>query len=158
AGVREELAEADIVISSTDAPHVVLTREDVARVMAGRPNRPMLLIDIAVPRDLEASIGDLPGVTLHDIDDLDQVVEATMNGRRLEAELAERVVAEELERFATWRRTVAAAPTIASLRHRAEAVRRQELARLEGRWDSLSEADRARVDALTQAIVGKLLH
>src|SRR5262249_47975280 len=72
AGVRAELAEADIVISSTDAPHVVLTREDVARVMAGRPNRPMLLIDIAVPRDLEASIGDLPGVTLHDIDDLDQ--------------------------------------------------------------------------------------
>jgi len=153
-----ELAEADLVISSTDAPHLVLARDDVATAMAARPERPMVLIDIAVPRDLEDTIGDLAGVCLHDIDDLERVVEASLNGRRPEAERAEVLVAEELARFVAWRRTVTAAPVVASLHGKAETIRRQEIARLDGQWESLSDLDRARIETLTRVIIGKLLY
>jgi len=118
----------------------------------------MVLIDIAVPCDLDETIADIPGVCLHDIDDLEHVVHAALNGRRSEAERAEVLVAEELARFVTWQRTVTAAPIIAALRGKAETIRRQELARLDGRWESLSDGDRKRVEALTGAIVAKLLH
>jgi glutamyl-tRNA reductase len=153
-----ELAEADIVISATDAPHMILARDEVVAAMADRPDRPMMLIDIAVPRDLDDTIRDIPGVWLRDIDDLECVVQASLNGRRVEAERAEVLVAEELARFVTWQRTATAAPMIAALHGKAETIRRQEIARLDGRWESLSDGDRARIDALTGAIVAKLLH
>jgi glutamyl-tRNA reductase len=156
--VGEELGAADIVISSTDAPHVILTRADLERVMATRPGRPIVLIDIAVPRDLDSAIAGMPGVALHDIDDLERVVEATLNGRLLEAERAERMVHDATTRFAGWRRTTSVAPTISSLHERAEEIRQAELARADGRWDSLSQDDRERVEALTKALVSKLLH
>ena len=156
--VGQELAAADIVISSTDAPHVILTRADLERVMATRPGRPIVLIDIAVPRDLDSDIAGVRGVALHDIDDLERVVEATLNGRLLEAERAEGMVHEATARFACWRRTTAVGPTISSLHERAEEIRRAELARADARWDSLSEDDRERVEALTRALVSKLLH
>ncbi len=153
-----ELAEADVVISSTDAPHTILDRDDVVTAMAARPDRPMVLIDIAVPRDLDETIADIPGVCLRDIDDVECVVEASLNGRRSEAERAEVLVAEELARFVAWQRTLTAAPIIAALHGKAETIRRQELARLDGRWESLSDGDRERMEALTGAIVAKLLH
>jgi len=156
--LAEELAAADIVISSTEAPHAIIRREDVERALASRPDRPMVLIDIAVPRDLDHGIAELPGAVLHDIDDLERVVEANLNGRLLEAERAAALVAAELRRFADWRRGLAVTPTISSLRARAEEIRRGELGKLAGQWESMSERDRERVEALTKAIINKLLH
>jgi glutamyl-tRNA reductase len=153
-----ELGRADIVISSTDAPHPVLLPEVIGRVMAGRPERKMVIVDISVPRDVDAAVADIPGVALFDIDDLERVVEANLNGRRREAERGEGFVIGAVQGFSAWRRGLKAAPAITSLRERAELIRQGELARLDGQWDGLSEADRARVEALTKGIVNKLLH
>jgi glutamyl-tRNA reductase len=156
--VGAELEAADIVISSTDAPHTILSREDIERVMAARPGRPIVLIDIAVPRDLDAAIAGVHGVLLYDIDDLERVVEAALNGRALEAQRAEALVCVEVEDFSAWRRAAAVDPTISSLRRHAESIRREELAKVDGRWESLSDADRERLEALTRAMIGKILH
>lgn len=153
-----ELVAADIVISSTDAPHPLLGHNDVERAMQERPGRPMVLIDIAVPRDLEHGISEVPGVRLYDIDDLERVVALNLNGRMKEAELAEGIVQGEARRFTEWRRGLAVAPTIGSLRERAEGIRIAELAKVAGQWDSLSATDRERIEQVTRAIVNKLLH
>jgi glutamyl-tRNA reductase len=156
--LAKELAVADIVISSTDAPHPILREADLAPVMADRPDRPMVIVDISVPRDVDPAVAGIPGVALFDIDDLERVVESNLNGRRLEAERGEGFVIGAVQGFASWRRGLNAAPAITSLRHRAETIRQTELERLEGSWEHLSEADRARVEALTKGIVNKLLH
>jgi glutamyl-tRNA reductase len=153
-----ELEAADIVISSTDAPHLILGGEEISRALRTRPERPMLLIDIAVPRDLDPAIAGVNGAVLYDIDDLERVVEANLNGRRLEAERAERLVQEEARRFSHWRQGLVATPAITSLRAHAEEIRSRELERLDGQWESLSRADRERVEELTRSIVNKLLH
>ena len=153
-----ELARADIVISSTDAPHPVLRPDEIGPVMAGRPDRPMVIVDISVPRDVDAAVADIPGVALFDIDDLERVVEANLNGRRREAERGEGFVIGAVQGFSAWRRGLKAAPAITSLRERAEAIRQGELARLDGQWEGLSDADRERIEALTKGIVNKLLH
>jgi glutamyl-tRNA reductase len=153
-----ELVAADIVISSTDAPHPLLGHDDIERAMRERPGRPMVLIDIAVPRDLEAEIASVPGVRLYDIDDLERVVEMNLNGRMREADLAETIVRDEAARFVEWRRALSVAPTIGSLRDMAEQIRTAEVARAAGQWESMTDADRERVDQLTKAIINKLLH
>ena len=152
------LAGADIVISSTDAPHANVRGTDLAPVMADRPERPMVIVDISVPRDVDPAVASIPGVALFDIDDLERVVESTLNGRRVEAERGEGFVIGAVQGFASWRRGLNAAPAITSLRARAETIRQTELERLEGSWEHLSESDRARVEALTKGIVNKLLH
>ena len=152
------LAGADIVISSTDAPHAIVRGTDLAPVMADRPERPMVIVDISVPRDVDPAVASIPGVALFDIDDLERVVESTLNGRRVEAERGEGFVIGAVQGFASWRRGLNAAPAITSLRARAETIRQTELERLEGSWEHLSESDRARVEALTKGIVNKLLH
>lgn len=154
----EELRSADIVISSTDAPHPILRRAEIEAAMAERPERPMVIVDISVPRDVEAVVADLPGVALFDIDDLERVVEANLNGRRLEAERGEGFVIGAVQGFSAWRRGLSATPAITSLRERAETIRQSELARLDGQWEGLSQADRERIEALTKGIVNKLLH
>jgi len=154
----QELSGADIVISSTDAPHPILGHNDVEQAMRSRPGRPMVLIDIAVPRDLEPEIGAVPGVRLYDIDDLERVVEGNLNGRMREAEQAEVIVLGEARRFTEWRRALSVAPTIGSLRGIAETIRAGEVAKLAAHWESLSDVDRERVDQLTRSIVNKLLH
>ena len=156
--LAEELSAADIVISSTDAPHAILREHDLAPVMAERADRPMVIVDISVPRDVDAAVAGLPGVALFDIDDLERVVEANLNGRRLEAERGEGFVIGAVQGFSSWRRGLSATPAITSLRARAEEIRLAELDRLDGSWEDLSEADRARVEALTKGIVNKLLH
>ena len=156
--LAEELEAADIVISSTDAPHAILRRADLEPVVTARAGRPMVIVDISVPRDVEASAADLEGVSLFDIDDLERVVEANLNGRRLEAERGEGFVLGAVQGFSAWRRGLAAGPAISSLRARAEEIRRAELGRLEGQWDDLSPADRERLEGLTKGIVNKLLH
>ena len=156
--LAQELEAADIVISSTDAPHAILRRADLEPVVTARAGRPMVIVDIAVPRDVEASAAELEGVCLFDIDDLERVVEANLNGRRLEAERGEGFVLGAVQGFSAWRRGLAAGPAISSLRARAEEIRRAELGRLEGQWDDLSPADRERLEGLTKGIVNKLLH
>ncbi len=156
--LARELEAADIVITSTDAPHPILRRADLEPVVTARADRPMVIVDIAVPRDIEASAADLEGVCLFDIDDLERVVEANLNGRRLEAERGEGFVLGAVQGFSAWRRGLAAGPAISSLRARAEEIRRAELGRLEGQWDDLSPADRERLEGLTKGIVNKLLH
>lgn len=156
--LHAEIAGADIVISSTDAPHLILSATDVAAALVGRSGRPMVLIDIAVPRDLDPAIASIPGATLHDIDDLEQVVAANLTGRSVEAIRAGDIVEEETERYTAWRRGLAVVPTISTLREHAERIRAEELARVEHQWESLGDADRERLEQLTQGIVNKLLH
>ena len=153
-----ELAQADIVISSTDAPHTMLRHDDVEQAMRARPGRAMVLIDIAVPRDLDSEIAAVPGVTLYDIDDLERVVEINMNGRLREAGRAEEIVRDEARSFMEWRRALTVTPTITSLHEFAESIRLGEIDRLSGQWNGLGADDRERIDQLTRSIVSKLLH
>ncbi|MGD9696456.1 MAG: glutamyl-tRNA reductase [Thermoleophilia bacterium] len=156
--LAEQLAAADIVISSTDAPHPILRHADLVPAMAARPGRPMVIVDIAVPRDVEASVCEIDGVALFDIDDLERVVQINLNGRRQEAIRGERLVIEAVDDFAAWSRGLAATPAITRLHARAEEIRLAELARIEAGWEDLSDEDRERLEILTRGIVQKLLH
>jgi glutamyl-tRNA reductase len=156
--VGEEVERADVVVSSTGAPELVLSREQVERALRARRGRPLFLIDLAVPRDLDPAINELEGCYLYDIDDLEAVVADSLAGRRREAESAESIVAEEAERFRTWQASLDVVPAIASLRARAEEIRRRELAKADARLGELSDAERRAVESVTAQIVNKLLH
>jgi glutamyl-tRNA reductase len=156
--VRGHLERVDVVVSSTSAPGYVLRRGDVEAALPARRGRPLFLIDLAVPRDLDPEIHELDGCYLYDVDDLQAVVAESLAGRRREAERAEAIVAEEAERFRAWQASLDVVPAIASLRARAEEIRTAELARLEGRLGTLSEAERRAVESATARIVDKLLH
>jgi glutamyl-tRNA reductase len=143
------LGEVDVVVSSTSAPEPVLHAADVP----SRRRSPLFFIDIAVPRDLDPGIGELGGCFLYDIDDLEAVVAETLAGRRAEAERAEQLVAEEAERFRSWRASLDVVPAIASLRARAEEIRTAELAKLR-----VSDAERRTLESVTAQILNKLLH
>jgi glutamyl-tRNA reductase len=150
------LAETDVVIGSTASPGLVLTREQVELALASRERRPLLLIDLAVPRDLDPEIAELPYAFLYDVDDLDEAVgTGTVEGA---AARAEAIVAEEAERFRAWQASRGVVPAIASLRARAEEIRARELARAERRLARLSAEERRAVEAITVQIVNKLLH
>ena len=153
-----KLVRADVVVSSTSAPGYVLAREDVAAALSARRGRPLFLIDLAVPRDLDPAIHELESCYLYDIDDLEAVVAESLAGRRREAEHAEAIVAEQAARFREWEAALDVVPAIASLRARAEEIRAAELARLGGRLGGLSEADWRAVESATARIVDKLLH
>jgi len=153
-----ELEKADIVLSSTGSPHHIVEREELESVMKARNGRPLLLIDIAVPRDIDPAVRQLDGVHLRDIDDLQRVVERNLSGREAEARRAEALLERELERFHRWLGTLDAVPTIAALHGRGEAIARQVLAENSGRWESLSDADRARLELMAGTIVRRLLH
>ena len=153
-----ELSGADVVISSTDAPHTILDRPQLEAAMRDGDRERMLIIDISVPRDIDPQIGQLPSVVLHDIDDLERVVEANLNGRRIEAAIGDEIVGRAVNGFGEWRSGLVAAPAIKGLREQAEEIRQRELDRMSAAWDSLSEADRERLDAVTKAIVNKILH
>jgi glutamyl-tRNA reductase len=153
-----ELELADIVLASTASPHAIVGHDELATVMRARGERPLLLIDIAVPRDVDPLCAQLPGVTLRDIDDLQAVVKRNMRVRQAEARRAEAIVEEEIQRFAGWLGTLEVVPTIAALRARGEQIAAGVLAENAGRWESLSERDRTRVEALARTIVNRLLH
>lgn len=155
-----EMGAADIVISSTDAPGVVLGPDAARRAVAARAASaagPMVIIDTSVPRDVDPAVGTLAGVTLFDIDDLARTAEANLNGRRAEAEVGERYVLAAAERFAAWRRGRTADAVISALRAHAEDIRRAELERA-GRSPGWAAGDHERLDRLTAAIINKLLH
>jgi len=153
--VGAELERVDVVVSATSATGHVLSREAVAAALRARKGRPLLLVDLAVPRDLDPAINELDGCFLYDVDDLEAVVAETISGRRSEAARAERLVAEEADRFREWQAALDVVPTIASLRALAEEIRDSELARAGGR---LSERERKHVESVTSQILAKLLH
>jgi glutamyl-tRNA reductase len=151
--VEEELTRADVVLSSTSAPGWTVERETVERALPARRGRPLFLIDLAVPRDLDPSIHELDGCYLYDIDDLQAVVAETLAGRRREAERAESIVAAEADRFREWQAALDVVPAIASLRARAEEIRTAELRRAK-----LTESERRAAESVTTAVLNKLLH
>jgi glutamyl-tRNA reductase len=149
------LAEVDVVVSSTGASGRVLERDDIAAALGSRKGRPLFLIDLAVPRDLDPAIHELDDCYLYDIDDLESVVASSLAGRRREAARAEAIVAEEAESFREWQASREVVPAIASLRAHAEEIRAAELERARGR---LSSSDQEVVESITARIVDKLLH
>jgi glutamyl-tRNA reductase len=155
AGIDAELAAADVVVASTSAPGAIVTKADVAAALPARRGRPLLLVDLAVPRDLDPEINDLEGCFLYDVDDLEAVVAETISGRRSEAARAEKLVAAEAGRFREWQASLEVVPTIASLRALVEEIRDRELARAGSR---LSERERRQVESVTSQILAKLLH
>jgi glutamyl-tRNA reductase len=156
--IDEQLATADVVIASTNAPGLVLEAATVRDALRRRRGRRLLLIDLAVPRDLDPGIGELDGCYLYDIDDLEQIVVETLSLRRREAERAEAIVAAEAEKFHEWHASLDVVPAIASLRARAEEIREAELQKAESLLERLDESQRRAVEAVTAQIVNKLLH
>ncbi|WP_027005077.1 glutamyl-tRNA reductase [Conexibacter woesei] len=154
----ERLAEADIVVSSTSSPHPLIGVDELALVMRERNGAPLLLIDLAVPRDIEPACSELDGVALYDIDDLQSVVARNRQVREAERVHAEEVVEDEIQRFARWMGQLDVMPTISALREHGESIVEQVLAENAGRWESASPRDRARIDALARSIMQRLLH
>jgi glutamyl-tRNA reductase len=153
-----ELVRADIVISSTSSPHTLLEAEDLEVVVRERQGRPLLLMDLAVPRDIEHECGELPGVTVIDIDGLQQQVKRRSSVRKAEARRAEGIVEEEIQTFAGWLGSLEMLPTLTALRTLGNEVVADALAENDGRWEALTERDRQRVEALANAIAKRLLH
>lgn len=154
----EALARADIVIAATAAPHVIVDVSRVEAALAARGERPLFLIDIAVPRNIDAAVGQLPGVHLYNIDDLEALVEDHLNGRRREIPRVEKIVAEEVGEFMAWFKALDVAPIIAELRQRSEAIRQAEVARALRRLGHVSERERQVIEKMSQSLVNKLLH
>jgi glutamyl-tRNA reductase len=153
-----QLLEADIVVSATASPHQIVGRDEMALVEQQRGGRPLLMIDIAVPRDIEPTVREVPGVTLYDMDDLQREVARGLGTREAEVVRARQIVDQEVGRFAAWLASLDVVPTIAALRELGDGVVEQVLRENEPRWESLSEADRARVVVLARAFVNRLLH
>jgi glutamyl-tRNA reductase len=154
----DQLLEADIVVSSTSSPHPILGSEELQVVMEQRTGRPLLLIDIAVPRDIDSRCGDIDGVTLYDIDDLQAVVVRNLGARKEIVPQAEEIVEEEIRRFARWLGQLETLPTVSALREHGNTLVEQILAENVGRWESASERDLVRVEAIARAVLGRLLH
>jgi glutamyl-tRNA reductase len=137
---------------------MLVEADELAQVMALRPERSLLLIDLAVPRDIDAASADIPGVSLYDIDDLEAVIARNRKVRHAEAHKARAIIEEEIEQFAEWLGSLDVLPTISALRAHAVEIAEQVVRENDGRWESASPRDRERVSALAQAIVNRLLH
>ncbi|WP_028064428.1 glutamyl-tRNA reductase [Solirubrobacter soli] len=154
----DELLRADVVVSSTASPHAIIGPEELAFVMEERGGRPLLMIDLAVPRDIDHACGALDGVTLLDMDALQAQVRGHLGVRRAEAVQAEAIVEDEIQAFAGWLGRLEVLPTLTALRERGDAIVDGLLAENASRWESLSERDAARVEAMARAVVKRLLH
>ena len=152
------LPEMDVVIASTGAPHYILTREEMKRVIGARRNRPMFLIDIAVPRNIEPTVNELDNVFLYDIDDLRTAVEENRKGREHEAQAAERIVADEVDRTLSKLRAREMGPVIVGLQQQLDTVCRGELERVRSKLGDLTPQQQEAVDALVRGIVNKVAH
>lgn len=156
--IGQALCSADIVISSTAAPHPVIRAQAVEQAMALRRRRPLLLVDIAVPRDIDPEVGRIDNVHLYNIDDLEKVVEANLERRRREIPKVRAIIHDEQTDFMAWFRALEVLPTITSLKGRAEEIRLAELRKALRRLGPLPEQQRAIIEALSLGIVNKLLH
>lgn len=156
--LTDELVDADVVLTSTGAASVLLTRDDVEMAMAARGGQPLVLVDIAVPRDIEPSVAEVAGVTVLDMDDLGAFADRGLAERRREVDAVRAILDEELERYRSATSAREIAPVIVALREGAEALRAAELERARARLAELDDAQIAAVEKLTQGIVAKLLH
>ena len=154
----DELRDADVVISSTGAPHTILQCGPLEKLVREREARQLVVLDIAVPRDVDERVGELPGVHLYDLDDLAQQAGESLEDRRRKVARAEAVIEEELESFSSWLDTLSITTLIRELHLQAERIRLQELTRTLRRTPGLDEAEKKRIEALTRALVKKLLH
>ncbi len=153
-----QLATADVVISSTSSPHPLIEVDSLEQVMRHRADRPLVLIDLAVPRDVEPACAQLPGVTLFNVDDLQAAVARNLSVREGERSHAEEIVEEEIQRFARWLGELDVRPTVAGLREHGQQIVDGVLAENAGRWESASPRDLQRVDAIARAVMQRLLH
>jgi glutamyl-tRNA reductase len=153
-----ELEEADIVVSSTGAPHQIVGLEELELVASRRVNRPLALLDLAVPRDIDPAARDCPGIALYDMDDLQQEVTRNIGAREAEAAEARVLVRQEVARFERWIASLDVLPTISALRQRGEEIVEQVLRENSSRWESVSPADRERLETMARAVVSRMLH
>jgi glutamyl-tRNA reductase len=158
AGLPDALAEVDVLLTSTGAPSLIVEKRDLESVMESRADRPLLIVDIAMPRDIDPGAAELSGVTLLDLNDLQAFAEAGLAERRGETPHVRRIVDQEVARHLEQVAARRAAPTVTALRDRAEALRRAELDRYRSRLERLDASDREAVEALTRGILAKLLH
>jgi glutamyl-tRNA reductase len=154
----QALERADIVVAATASPHLLLEARELAAVMGERGRRPLMLIDLAVPRDIDAACGEIDGVSLYDIDDLEAVVARNRRVRQVEARKAEGIVEEEIQSFASWLGSLEVLPTLAALRSKADDIAAGVVQENADKWESASPRDLERVNALSRAIVNRLLH
>ncbi|MBF0472429.1 MAG: glutamyl-tRNA reductase [Nitrospirae bacterium] len=155
---KNSLINTDIVICSTGASNFVLTKADMEIIVKKRKHKPMFLIDISVPRNLDPEIGDLDGVYLYDIDNLQDVVDSNMSQRLIEASKAEQIVTEEIEIFNKWMSSLDAVPTIIALRNAADQIKTDELAKLFNRLNGIGEKEKKAIEGMASGIVNKLIH
>ncbi len=158
ADLDSSLAEVDLLLTGTGASSMLIEHADLARVMAARDGRPLLIVDVAVPRDVDPTAADLPGITLLDMDDLRAFAEAGQAERRREVAGVRTMVGEELERYMGVSSAREVAPLVAALHEQADSVRRAELDRYRAKLGELDERQLEAVEALTHGIVAKLLH
>jgi len=152
------LAEADIVVAATASPHLLVEAQALEEVMAVRHSRPLLLIDLAVPRDIDAAARAIAGVSLYDIDDLEAVIARNRSVRQAEARKAEGIIEEEIQQFGAWLGSLEVLPTISALRARATEIAEQLIRENADKWESASARDLGRIEALAHAIVNRVLH
>jgi len=156
--VHETLAQVDILIASTAAPHAVIRREHAERAIRARRNRPLFIIDIAVPRDVEPEVNEIDNVYLYNIDDLEAVVEANRTGRQREARAAEAILQKECEAYFRRKSGASLGQTIGAILRRAEEMRSAEVQRLRRRLGPLTPGQEEQIEALTKSLMNKLLH
>jgi glutamyl-tRNA reductase len=152
------LPEVDILITSSGAPHYILHKEEMHRVIAARRNKPMFLIDIAVPRNIEPSVNDLDNVFLYDIDDLQEVVNANLRERMKEADHAEAVVTEEVDRMMARLKIAEVTPLIVGLQEQLEQIRSGEIDKVRRKFGPFTAEQEQAIDALTRGIINKIAH
>ena len=152
------LEQADMLVAATASPHLLLEARSLAEVMVLRSMRPLLLIDLAVPRDIDSACGELSGVSLYDVDDLQAVIARNRRVRQAEARKAEGIIEEEIQHFAVWLGSLEVLPTVTALRVHATGIAEQVVRENAGRWEHFSPRDLERVDAIARAIVNRLLH
>jgi glutamyl-tRNA reductase len=154
----DQLHKADIILSSTGAPHFIIGPKDVEEVIRRRRNKPMFFIDIAVPRDIDPKVNDVPNVYLYTVDDLNGIVQSNLEQRSKEAEKAEAIVNQEIGQFFKWLSSLEVTPTIVALRSKFDEIRRAELEKTLAGWKDLTPEGQKRLEALTSAMMNKLLH
>ena len=152
------LADVDVLLCSTNAPHAVVTTAHIAPTLAARGDRPLCILDIALPRDVDASVGKLENVYLYDLDDLRQLVTATADQRRTELPRAERLIEEEVDAYWSWLAGLSAVPVLKEFRARMDHVRDREVTRLLQRLDHLPDADRETIEHFSRALMNKFMH
>jgi glutamyl-tRNA reductase len=152
------LPEVDILIASSGAPHYILHKDEMQRVISARRNKPMFLIDIAVPRNIEPAVNDLDNVFLYDVDDLEEVVNSNLRERAKEADHAEKMVAEEVERMMARLKVAEVTPTIVGLQEQLEQIRAGELDKVRRRFGPFTAQQEEALEALTRGIINKIAH